>query len=80
MLQSLIFFREWNLKGVPRVLPLLSLAMVVLYFIFVTLMILYEQGVVSRTTPVIWEWLAIGMSIIWMLAQSIRLGIEVTNV
>mgnify|MGYP001036819845 FL=1 len=74
LLQILIFAREWSLKGVPKYLPVLSLAMVVLYMIFLTLMILYEQGVVSRTAPVIWEWLAISTSIMWMLAQSIRLG------
>jgi len=48
--------------------------MVVFYLVFLTLMILYEQGVVSRSAPVIWEWLAISTSIVWMLAQSIRLG------
>jgi hypothetical protein len=73
-LQSLIFFKEWSLKKVPKILPLLSAAMVVLYFVFTTLMMLYEQGVVNRTTPVIWEWLAILTSIIWMLSQSIILG------
>jgi len=74
VLQSLIFVKEWSLKGVPKVLPVLSLVMVVLYFVFVTLLVLYEQGVVSRSTPVIWEWLAILSSIVWMLAQSILLG------
>ena len=74
VLQSLIFVKEWSLKDVPKVLPVLSLVMVVLYFVFVTLLVLYEQGVVSRSTPVIWEWLAILSSIVWMLAQSILLG------
>lgn len=37
-------------------------------------MVLYEQAMVSRTAPVIWEWLAISTSIIWVLAQSIALG------
>lgn len=76
VLQSVIFIREWSLKNIPRVLPLLSLAMIIFYFVFVTLMILYEQGMVSRTAPVIWEWLSISTSIIWMLAQSILLGGE----
>ena len=74
VLQSLICAREWRLKGVPKILPILSLAMVVFYLVFLTLMILYEQGMVSRDAPVIWEWLAISTSIVWMLAQSIRLG------
>jgi hypothetical protein len=50
-----------------------------LYFIFTTLIILYEQGVVGRNVPVIWEWLAILSSIIWMLAQSILLGTDKTK-
>ena len=74
LLQSLICAREWRLQGVPKVLPALSLAMVVFYLVFLTLMILYEQGVVGRNAPVIWEWLAISTSIVWVLAQSIRLG------
>lgn len=73
-LQSLLFFKEWSLNNVPKILPILSAAMVVFYLVFTTQMILYEQGVVTRTTPVIWEWLAILTSIIWMLAQSILLG------
>jgi hypothetical protein len=63
------------LKDVPRILPILSVTMVVLYLVFVTLIMLYEQGVVSRSTPVIWEWLAILSSIVWTMAQSILLGI-----
>lgn len=74
VLQSLIFVKEWVLKGVPKVLPILSLMMVVFYFAFVTLLVLYEQGVVSRSTPVIWEWLAILSSIVWLLTQSILLS------
>lgn len=79
VLQTMIFFKEWSLKSVPRILPLLSIAVVVLYFIFTTLIILYEQGVVSRNVPVLWEWLAILSSIIWMLAQSILLGADKTK-
>ena len=74
VLQTIIFFKEWSLKSIPRVLPLLSLAMVLIYFVFVTLMVLYEQGVVSRATPVIWEWLAFLSSVVWVFAQSILLG------
>jgi hypothetical membrane protein len=76
VLQSLIGVREWTLKGVPRVLPVLSFTMVILYCIFTALMVLYEQGAVARTTPVVWEWLAILSSIVWMLAQSILLARE----
>jgi hypothetical protein len=76
VLQTIIFFKEWSLESIPRGLPLLSLAMIVFYLIFVTLMVLYERGTVSRNAPVIWEWLAISTSIAWMLAQSIVLGRE----
>jgi hypothetical protein len=48
--------------------------MVVFYVVFTTFIMLYEQGIVNRTTSVIWEWLAILTSIIWMLGQSILLG------
>ncbi|MEW6030683.1 MAG: DUF998 domain-containing protein [Chloroflexota bacterium] len=74
VLQTMIFFKEWSLKNIPRILPVSSIVLVVLYFVFVILIMLYEQGVVSRSTPVIWEWLAIISSIVWMLAQSILLG------
>ncbi len=74
VLQTMIFIQEWSLKSVPRLLPLLSLAVVVLFIVFLTLFMLYDQGVIDRSVPVIWEWLAILSSIVWMLAQSIRLG------
>lgn len=74
VLQTMIFLKEWSLKSIPKILPLLSLLMVVLFIIFVTLMVQYDQGAISRNTPVIWEWLSILTSIIWMLAQSIVLG------
>ena len=76
VLQTIIFFKEWSLESIPRGLPLLSLAMIVFYLIFVILMVLYERGTVSRNAPVIWEWLAISTSIAWMLAQSLVLGRE----
>jgi hypothetical membrane protein len=74
VLQTMIFIKEWSLKSIPRGLPLLSLATVLVYFVFVTLVVLYEQGLVSRTAPVIWEWLAFLTSIVWVLAQSLLLG------
>ncbi len=72
--QMIIFFKEWVLKNVPKILPLLSLLLVVVYFIFVALVILLEKGVVSRSAPVIWEWLAFFTSVVWVFAQSILLG------
>jgi len=73
-LQTLIFFKEWSIKDVPRVLPILSLLMVVVYLVFATLVMLHAKGVVSRSTPVIWEWLCFITSIIWVFAQSIMLA------
>jgi len=74
VLQTLIFAKEWSLKNVPKVLPILSLLMVVVYFVFATLVMLNAKGVVSRSTPVIWEWLCFFTSIIWVFAQSILLA------
>ncbi len=73
ILQTLIFVKEWSLKHIPKVLPILSLLMVVVYFVFATLVMLIEKGVVSRSTPVIWEWLCFITSIVWVFAQSILL-------
>lgn len=74
VLQALICIREWSLQGVPKVLPGLSLVVVVVFLVFATLMVLYEQGGVSRSTPVVWEWLAFVSSVVWVFAQSILLG------
>jgi hypothetical membrane protein len=76
VLQSIVGLREATLRGIPRILPALSFTMVVLYLVFATLILLYEQGVVARATPVMWEWLAILSSIVWMLVQSVLLGRE----
>ncbi len=73
-LQLTIFFKEWSLKDIPRALPLLSLLMVVLFLVFVTLIFLYEGGIVGRSVPVIWEWLAITSSLAWLLVQGLVVG------
>jgi len=72
--QMIIFFKEWVLNKVPKILPLLTLLLVVVYFIFATLVVLLGKGVVSRSPPVIWEWLAFFASVVWVFAQSILLG------
>ncbi|MBW1816114.1 MAG: hypothetical protein JRJ60_03030 [Deltaproteobacteria bacterium] len=74
VLQTLIGIREWSLRNVPKILPVLCFLMVSVYFIFATLVILHEQGTVGRSTPVIWEWLAFFSSVAWVFAQSILLG------
>ena len=77
--QMIIFFKEWVLKNVPKILPLLSLLLVIVYFIFVAMVVLLEKGVVNRSTPVIWEWLAFFTSVVWVFAQSILLGKTINN-
>jgi flagellar biosynthesis protein FliQ len=74
VLQTLIGIREWSLRDIPKILPWLSFLLVVVYFVFATLVIFHEQGIVSRNTPVIWEWLAFFSSVVWVFAQSILLG------
>ncbi len=74
VLQTLIGTREWSLGDIPKILPGLSFLMVVVYFIFASLVILHAHGTVGRNTPVIWEWLAFFSSVVWVFAQSILLG------
>ena len=72
--QMIIFFKEWALKNVPKILPILSLLLVIVYFIFAVLVALLEKGIVNRNAPVMWEWLAFFTSVIWVFAQSTMLG------
>ena len=76
ILQILIGIKEWSTRDIPKILPCLSFLLVVVYFVFAMLVILHEKGTVSRTTPVIWEWLAFFSSVVWVFAQSILLGKE----
>ena len=76
LLQTLIFLKEWSLKNIPKVLPVLSLLIVLVFFVFALLLFLYEQEVVSRSTPVIWEWMCFFISIVWVFIHSILLGKE----
>jgi hypothetical membrane protein len=74
ILQSVIGFREWSLKTVPRFLPGMCFSLVVVFSVFAVLITLHQQGVVSRDTPVIWEWLCFFISIAWVFAHSLMLG------
>jgi hypothetical membrane protein len=74
VLQTVIGLREWSFRRIPRILPILSFLIVAVFVVFATLMVLYERGAVSRATPVIWEWLAVSSSIVWLFAHSILLG------
>lgn len=74
ILQSVVGVRQWQIKAVPRSLPVFCFVVVAIYLIFFTLEMLYEAGAVSRNAPVPWEWLC-GISLIaWVFAQSILLG------
>jgi hypothetical protein len=74
ILQTLIGVREWSLRGVPKVLPLLCFSLVLVFFVFAALFVLFRRGAVDRDTPVIWEWLAFFTSVVWVFAQSLLLG------
>ena len=76
ILQTVIGLREWQLKAVPRSLPILCFVVVVSYLIFFTLEMLYDAGVVSRNTPVPWQWLSGIALLAWVFAPSILLGRE----
>jgi hypothetical membrane protein len=76
VLQTLIGAREWSIRGIPKILPALSFLMVVVYTVFAALMMLYERGAVGRSTPVIWEWLSVLSSVVWLFAQSVVLGMS----
>ncbi len=74
ILQMVIAVREWRL-GLPAVLPISSLAVVVIYLTFAVLMssVGRIEGV-TRDTPVIWEWLAFGSLMFWLISHSVVVG------
>ena len=76
ILQTVIGLREWQLKAVPRSLPILCFVVVASYLIFFTLEMLYDACVVSRNTPVPWQWLSGIALLTWVFAHSILLGRE----
>jgi hypothetical protein len=81
-LQVMIGIRELTLKRVPRYLPALSFVVAGAYLGFFVLMVLYEMGIVSRTTavtPMPWEWVAIAVSIAWLFAHGLSLGRELDD-
>jgi hypothetical membrane protein len=73
-LQSMIGFKELQLKGLPRILPILSFALVACFVIFFVLMVLYMTGTVGRTTPIFWEWLCFFASMAWLFGHTLVLG------
>ncbi len=74
VLQSLIAVEEWRCR-LPRLLPASTLAVVVIYLVFATLLALVgKMATITRSTPVIWEWLAFVAIMVWLVAHSILLG------
>lgn len=76
LLQAVVGVREWQIKVVPRILPILCFSVVATYLTFFTLEMLSEAGAVSRSTPVPWEWLCSISLLAWVFAHSIVLGRE----
>ncbi len=74
LLQTVVGLREWQLKDVPRSLPVACFVVVACYLIFFTLEMLHEAGVVDRSTPVPWEWLCAITLLGWVFAHSLILG------
>lgn len=76
-MQIIIGVRELTLKDIPRSLPVISFLLAGSYLVFFILVILYELGVVSRTTiitPMIWQWLGFSFSILWVFMHGLVLG------
>jgi hypothetical protein len=76
ILQTVIGVREWQLRAVPRSLAILCFLVVALYLVYFTLGMLHEADIVSRSTPVIWEWLCALSLLAWVFAHSLILGKE----
>ncbi len=71
---TLFAVEEWKL-GLPRVLPLASLAVALTSLVFVTLLMLVSRVPgVARETPVPWEWLTFALMLAWTLSHSLVLG------
>lgn len=74
IVQTALAVQERRLR-LPALLPLSSIAVVVLYFVFATLLALVGkfEGI-DRTTPVLWEWLCFAALMIWLAAHTSILG------
>lgn len=76
ILQTTIAVQEIK-RRLPMVLPAASLAVVAVYLVFAVLLTLIGkvEGI-TRNTPVIWEWLAFGSLMFWLIVHSVVLGEE----
>ena len=74
ILQTIIAVQEWRRKQ-PPILPVSSILVVVIYLVFATLMSMAGkvEGI-TRSTPVIWEWLAFCSLMFWLIAHTVILG------
>jgi hypothetical membrane protein len=73
-LQTLVGIKELRIENLPRVLPGLSFSIVACYLVFFALFVLYQMGVVGRSTPVFWEWMCFFSSMAWLAGHSVLLG------
>lgn len=74
ILQSVVFIKQWSMKGINRWLPIISMVVVLTFISFFTLLMLYERGIIGPSAAVFFEWLCFTTSIIWVFAQSILLS------
>jgi hypothetical membrane protein len=79
ILQTVIGAQEIR-RRLPWPLPVTSLAVVVIYFVFACLFasIGKIEGI-TRNTPVIWEWLAFVSLMLWLISHSAVLGRKVAR-
>lgn len=74
ILQSALAVQEWRLR-LPALLPLTSIAVVAVYFVFAALLALVGRiEDIDRNTPVPWEWLAFATLMLWLAAHTVMLG------
>jgi len=74
VLQTMIAVQEVRRK-LPLILPVSSMAVVAVYLIFAVLLSLVGkvEGI-TRSTPVIWEWLAFCSLMFWLIVHTVLLG------
>ena len=73
-LQSIIFVKEWSMKELPRILPLISIILVAIFLTFLGMFLLYEFEVIGRTMAVVTEWLCALTSLVWVFVHGSVLG------
>jgi len=77
LMQIMIGWKELTINTIPRILAVISFLLAGAFLVFFVLMILYEFEIVTRNTavtPMIWQWLGFGLSILWVFAHGLLLG------